>query len=91
MRSVFKKKKKKKWRFFWKNIGCLGRLNRLVAGAGLIAAAYMAKDEEEGIALLLAGWGAAFIFDGLMRWSVWRAIFRRPSKSAYRKRYPEEA
>lgn len=84
-----KKKEKRKWKFFWKNIGGLGVLNRLVAGGIVFAVSYMMKEEDEFKSLVLAAWGAAFIFDAVMHWSVWRAILRRPSKHAVRKRYGE--
>lgn len=82
------KKKKKKWRFFWKNIGPLGVLNRLAAGSALLGFAYLNK-EDKAISGIAALWGLAFLFDAVMKWSVWRAIFKWPSRHAYRKRYPE--
>lgn len=81
-------RRKKKWRFFWKNVDGLGMLNRLAAAALLFVIAYMIKDDEIK-AGLLAAWGLAFFFDGLTRWSPYRALLKWPTRRAYLRHYPE--
>lgn len=85
------KKKGKKWRFFWKNFGNMGRLLRLATGAGLMAAASAIKEEDEFWALLLAAWAGAFFFDAIMKWSPYRALLRWPTRKAFLRHYPEGA
>lgn len=83
-----KRRKERKWRFYWKNIGGLGRLNRLVAGVASLAAAARLQDENKGAALGLAVMGADLLFAALLGWCPARALLRRPTRRAYRRHYP---
>lgn len=83
------RKENKKWRFFWKNFDGLGTLNRFAAAAILFGIAYVIKDDELKAAVLGA-WGLAFLFDGLVRWSPYRALLKWPTRRAYRRHYPPE-
>jgi len=83
-----KKKEKKKWKFFWKNIGGLGRLNRMIAGIALIAAAALSR-EDKMKSTALAGTGVVFLVDAYLAWCSLRALLKKPSKRAYLRHYPE--
>lgn len=80
---------KPKWKFFWKNVDGLGRLNRMGAGAALIFLA--TQNKEKGPNPFLLGFGAYLIFVGFLRWCSLRAIFRKPTKRAFLRHYPEGA
>lgn len=83
-----RKEGKKKWKFFWKNIDGLGRINRLAAGiAALAAAFYSQQDKVKSIALTVMG--LDLVFAGLVKWCPMRAILKRPTRRAYRAHYPE--
>jgi carbon starvation protein CstA len=83
-----KRKEKKKWKFFWKNIGGLGRLNRMIAGIALIAAAALSREDKMKSAAL-AGTGAVFLVDAYLAWCSLRALLKKPSKRAYLRHYPK--
>lgn len=79
-----------KWKFFWKNVGGLGRLNRLVAGVVFIFLAV--RDKESGPNHLLLGFGLYLVIvGGLLRWCSLRAALKKPTKRAYLRHYPEAA
>ncbi len=85
-----KKEEKPKWKFFWKNVGPLGMLWRIALGIGLVMAARNMKDDTtKSMAMTIAGVFVAI--EGLMRWCSLRAIFRRPTKRAFLRHYPETA
>ncbi len=87
---MFRKKEKKKWRFFWKNFATVGRLIRLLAAGALFAVAYAMKEDDELKAIVLAGWGGAFLFDALAHWSPYRALLRWPTRKARLRHFPVE-
>lgn len=78
-----------KWRFFWKNINGLGMLIRVLGGIALIM--WARSNEEEPMAKAASAYGITMIIDGLLRWCPMRAVFKRPTKRAHRRHYPEEA
>jgi hypothetical protein len=80
---------KEEWHFFWKNIGGLGMLLRVLGGIALIMWARSKEDDPKATAATV--YGATMIFDGLCRWCPLRAVLRNPTKRAYRRHYPEEA
>jgi hypothetical protein len=84
------KKEKKRWKFFWKNIGLGGRLNRLAAGAAMIYAATQMKEDPEKAAGLAAFGGYLVVVGGLLGWCSLRALLRKPTKRARRRHYPED-
>lgn len=84
------KKEKKRWKFFWKNVAGLGRLNRLVAGAAMIYAATQMKDDPEKAAPLAAFGAYLIVVGGLLGWCSLRALFKRPTKRARLRHYPED-
>mgnify|MGYP000969251962 CR=1 FL=1 len=85
-----KKKEKKRWKFLWKNVGGLGRLNRLAAGAAMIFAATRMKDDPEKAAPLAAFGAYLVVVGGLLGWCSLRALFKKPTKRALRRHYPED-
>jgi hypothetical protein len=85
------RKEKKKWRFFWKNFCGFGAVIRLAAAGALFFVSYRMKDEDELMAMLLGGWGGAFLFDAVTRWSPYRALLKWPTRCAYKRHYPEDA
>jgi len=84
-----KKKEKEEWRFFWKNIGGLGMILRVLGGIAIIM--WARSNEEDPKAMAATAYGVSMIFDGLCRWCPLRAVLRDPTKRAYRRHYPEEA
>ena len=80
---------KEEWHFFWKNIGGLGMILRVLGGIAIIM--WARTNVEDPKAKAASAYGAMMIFDGLLRWCSLRAILKRPTKSAYRRHYPEEA
>ena len=83
------KKEKKRWKFLWKNVGGLGRLNRIAAGAALLYGASKLKDDPEKAAVL-AGFGTYLIvIGGLLGWCSLRAVCKKPTKRARLRHYPE--
>ncbi|MHB8895455.1 MAG: YgaP family membrane protein [Candidatus Geothermincolia bacterium] len=83
------KKEKQSWKFFWKNVGGLGRLNRLVAGIAMIYGATKIKDDTKKAAALAAFGTYLVVIGGLLGWCSLRATFKKPTKRAYRRHYPE--
>jgi hypothetical protein len=84
------KEEKKPWKFFWKNVGLGGRLNRLAAGGGLVYGATKMKDDPT-TAAAMAGFGLYLIvIGGLLGWCSLRATLKKPTKRAYRRHYPED-
>lgn len=84
-----KKEEKVKWKFLWKNVGWFGMLLRVASGAALIAAAAGLAGEDDQKAQMLSVMGGIFIVEGLLRWCSLRALFKRPTKRAFRRHYPE--
>ena len=84
-----KELEKEEWHFFWKNIDGLGMILRVLGGIAIIM--WARSNEEDPKAMAATAYGVSMIFDGLVRWCPLRAIFRNPSKRAYRRHYPEEA
>lgn len=84
------KKAKQRLKFFWKNVCGLGRLNRLVAGAALIYGATKLKDDPEKAAGMAAFGGYLVLVGGLLGWCSLRALFKRPTRCARKRHYPEE-
>jgi len=83
------KKDKKRWKFLWKNVGGLGRLNRIAAGIALLYGASKLKDDPQKAAAL-AGFGTYLIvIGGLLGWCSLRALFRMPTRRARSRHYPE--
>jgi hypothetical protein len=83
------KKEKKRWKFLWKNVGGLGRLNRIAAGAALLYGASKLKDDPEKAAVL-AGFGTYLIvIGGLLGWCSLRALLHKPTRRARLRHYPE--
>ena len=80
---------KPEWKFFWKNVDGLGRINRMGAGAALLIAASQIKDKQK--AALLALPGAYMLTVGFLRWCSLRALLKKPTKRAFRRHYPEAA
>ena len=80
---------KPEWKFFWKNVNGLGRINRMAAGAALIVLANQNKDK--GPNPLLIGFGAYMMFGGFLQWCSLRALFKKPTKRAFLHHYPETA
>jgi hypothetical protein len=78
-----------KWRFFWKNIGLLGMLLRVLGGVAIIM--WARSQEDNPLAMPATIYGASMILDGLCRWCPLRAVRRKPTKRAYRRHFPEEA
>jgi hypothetical protein len=87
--SKKKKEKKPEWKFFWKNVDGLGRINRMAAGAALLALAFQNKDEGPNPLMLCAG--VYLLVVGFLRWCSLRALLRKPTKRAYLRHYPEAA
>jgi len=83
------KKEKQRWKFLWKNVGGLGRLNRIAAGAALLYAASKMKDDPEISAALMAFGGYLIVIGGLLGWCSLRALLHKPTKRARRRHYPE--
>jgi Inner membrane protein YgaP-like, transmembrane domain len=84
------KAEKPEWKFMWKNVDGLGRLNRLVAGVVII---YLAtQNKEKGSNPLLVGFGAYLIVvGGLLKWCSLRALLKKPTRRAFLRHYPEAA
>lgn len=83
------KKAKKRWKFLWKNVGGLGRLNRIAAGAALLYGASKLKDDPQKAAAL-EGFGTYLILiGGLLGWCSLRALFKKPTERAFLRHYPE--
>lgn len=80
---------KPEWKFFWKNVDGLGRINRMGAGALLIFAASRMKDNQKAALLILPG--AYLMTVGFMRWCSLRALIGKPTKRAFLRHYPEAA
>jgi len=88
--SKKKKAKKPEWKFFWKNVDGLGRINRMAAGALFIFLAV--RDKEAGPNPLLLGFGLYLVIvGGLLRWCSLRALLKKPTKRASLRHYPEAA
>ncbi len=85
-----KKAKKPRWKFFWKNVDGLGRINRMAAGAALIYLGTKMKDEGPR-ATLLTAFGVYMLVVGFLRWCSLRALLRKPTKKAFKRHYPEAA
>lgn len=83
------RRERKKWRFFWKNFGNIGRLVRLVAMTVLFGVSWMLKEDNKPWAFLMGGWGLAFLFDAVMKWSPYRAMLKWPTRHAWRQHFPE--
>jgi hypothetical protein len=85
-----KKEKKEKWRFWWKNIGGLGRINRLLAGVALLGLAWVIQDDKKksAFAALMA---ADMLIAALLKWCPARAFLKWPTKRARLRHYPKEA
>jgi hypothetical protein len=83
------KKEKKKWKFFWKNVGGLGRLNRLVAGAAMLYGASKMKDDMQKSAALAAFGTYLIVIGGLLGWCSLRALLHKPTRRARLRHYPE--
>ena len=84
------KKEKKRWKFLWKNVGGLGRLNRIAAGAALLYGASKLKDDPEKAAVL-AGFGTYLIvIGGLLGWCSLRrrGLSRVARRPRIRSRWP---
>lgn len=82
-----KKKGREKWKFLWKNLGCLGRLLRLGAGGALVYAGVNSEDDKQK--KMMTGLGAYLIvFGGLLGWCSLRALLHKPTKRAYLRHYP---
>lgn len=90
-----KKAARPDWKFFWKNVDGLGRLNRMAAGAGLIYLAGKMKDGSESSAgpnaTLLTAFGVYLLVVGFLRWCSLRALFKKPTRKAFKRHYPEAA
>jgi hypothetical protein len=89
--TVSKKKEKEekpKWKFFWKNLSGFGRLGRMVLGGVLIYLATQ-SDEDEGPKMPLLAGGICLLVVGLLGWDSTRALFKRPTKKAFLRHYPE--
>jgi len=89
--AVSKKKEKEekpRWKFFWKNLTGFGRLARMAMGGALI---YMAtqSEEDKGPKMPMLAGGICLLVVGLIGWDSTRAIFKRPTKKAYLRHYPE--
>lgn len=84
-----KKGEKVKWKFFWKNVGGFGMLLRVASGVALIAAAAGLSGEDDPKAQMLSVMGGVFIIEGLLRWCSLRALFKRPTRKAFLRHYPE--
>jgi hypothetical protein len=80
---------KPEWKFFWKNVDGLGRINRMGTGAALIFAGSQMKDSQKAALLVLPG--VYLLTVGFLRWCSLRALFRKPTKRAFRRHYPEAA
>lgn len=90
MSKKSKKAAKPKWKFFWKNVDGLGRINRMAAGAGLIYLANKMKDEGPQ-ATLLTAFGVYLLVVGFLRWCSLRALFKKPTRRAFKRHYPKAA
>jgi len=84
------KKEKKKWKFFWKNVCGLGRLNRIVAVVAMLYGASKMKDDMPKSAALAAFGTYLIVIGGLLGWCSLRATLHRPTKCARRRHYPED-
>jgi len=85
-----KKEKELKWRFYWKNIDGLGRLNRLVGGLLLLALSWSVKDDrKKAVPAFLMG--LDLIVAGLLKWCPLRAFLKRPTWMARRRRLAKDA
>lgn len=87
--SKKKRAKKPEWKFFWKNVDGLGRINRMGAGAALLALAFQNKDEGPNPLMVCAG--AYLLVVGFLRWCSLRALLKKPTKRAFLRHYPEAA
>ncbi|MDD5747720.1 MAG: DUF2892 domain-containing protein [Actinomycetota bacterium] len=83
-----RKEKKAEWHFFWKNIGWFGMFLRAMTGTAALAAISSFSDNPR-VQKVLAGVGAFFLFNGLLRWCPLRAILGKPTRSAYLRRCPD--
>ena len=81
---------KHEWKFFWKNVDGLGRINRMAAGALFVYLASTMKEKNSN-AVFLAGPGIYLLVVGFLQWCSLRALFRKPTKRAYLRHYPEAA
>lgn len=83
------KQEKKRWKRRWKNVGWFGRLNRLAAGIALLYGASKMKEDTQ-TAGAMAGFGIYLIvIGGLLGWCSVRALFKKPTKRAFRRHYPD--
>lgn len=82
------KEEKVKWKMFWKNVSIFGMLWRVAAGAALIAAASKST-EDRSRATVLGLAGLFVVFEGLLRWCSLRGLFKRPTRRAFLRHYPE--
>lgn len=82
-------KRRKGWKIYWKNLGWIGRTFRMgSAGVMFIGAFLMRKNIL--LAILMGLVGAEQMFEGVMRWSPQRALFKMPAKGALKK-HPQSA
>jgi hypothetical protein len=84
------KRNEVKWRFYWKNIDGLGRINRVLMGLLALAGAYTMKDDPKK-AMFLVIMSMDFFFAALLGWCPGRALLKMPSRKAFRKHYPKGA
>jgi hypothetical protein len=83
------KAEKPKWKFRWRNLTGIGRLARMALGGALIFMATQSQDDEGPKMPLLAG-GILLLVLGLLGWDSTRALFKRPTRKAFLRHYPEE-
>jgi len=83
------KKEKKRWKFLWKNVGGLGRLNRIAAGVALLYGASKMKDDTEKAAAMVGFGTYLIVIGGLLGWCSLRAVCKKPTKRAFRRHYPD--
>ena len=91
MSNKKEKAEKPRWKLVWKNVDGLGRINRMAAGAGLLYLASRMKEEGGLNAMLLGGFGAYLMLFGFLRWCSLRALFKKPTRRAFLRHYPEAA
>ena len=82
------KEEKPKWKFLWKNLGGFGRLTRMALGGVLIYLGTQSKEDEGPKMPLLVG-GIGLLVVGLLGWDSTRALFKKPTKKAFLRHYPE--
>jgi hypothetical protein len=89
--AVSKKKEKAekpRWKFRWRNLTGFGRLARMALGGVLIFLGTQSEGDEGPKMPLLAS-GVVLLVLGLIGWDSTRAIFKRPTRKAYLRHYPE--